>query len=286
MFDFSFDWRPDFESGIEILDTQHKKLFRICRDMEQMLRVNCMGVTDKQLLDLVCELREFAGYHFYEEEKMMDLCEYPDSDSKSHKEQHAAFLQRIMQINIPELKQSPEKVLRAVQIELQNSVPIHILKEDLKLSAYVIKNHVKTGTPQGEIVKPADECEQIFGRKIGELDVTRIYLYEEQSHKGRVAVVFKEMSREISRLSALERNLFFADIAQVAKAIQKLYSPQTFEYSSHGDMDSHLHVHIIPKYRDEFEWGEVCSLNPGRVFLTEEEYQKMLDEIRQELKMR
>ena len=71
MFDFKFDWASNMETGYSDIDTQHKQLFKIGRDLEQLIRIQCIGVTDKQLLDIVCELRDYTGYHFYEEERMM-----------------------------------------------------------------------------------------------------------------------------------------------------------------------------------------------------------------------
>lgn len=63
MFDFVFDWRDDLSVGIDSIDEQHKGLFKIGRDMEQLLQRQCIGVTDKQLLDIVCALRDLSLIH-------------------------------------------------------------------------------------------------------------------------------------------------------------------------------------------------------------------------------
>ena len=52
MFDFKFDWEKNLNTSIESIDVQHKQLFKLGRDMEQLLRMQCIGVTDKQLLDI------------------------------------------------------------------------------------------------------------------------------------------------------------------------------------------------------------------------------------------
>jgi hemerythrin len=77
MFDFHFDWAENFAVNIESIDTHHKQYFKIARDIEQQLQIKCMGITDKQILDIVCDLREYAGYHFYEEERLMKETNYP-----------------------------------------------------------------------------------------------------------------------------------------------------------------------------------------------------------------
>ena len=59
MFDFKFDWEKSIETGIEEIDTQHKQLFKIGRDMEQLRRMQCSVLTDKRLVVIVCDLRDF-----------------------------------------------------------------------------------------------------------------------------------------------------------------------------------------------------------------------------------
>ena len=38
------------------------------------------------------------------------------------------------------------------------------------------------------------------------------------------------------------------------------------------------------KYKDEFEWGGVFAMNPGKVYLTDAEYAEMADKIKAALK--
>ena len=45
-----------------------------------------------------------------------------------------------------------------------------------------------------------------FGIKICELDATKVYLFKEQSHKGRVIVASKHHVSEMVELSEEERN--------------------------------------------------------------------------------
>lgn len=60
MFDFKFDWQPGMATGIEEIDTQHKQLLSMGREIEQLLQINCIGVTQKQLLDIICGFRNFT----------------------------------------------------------------------------------------------------------------------------------------------------------------------------------------------------------------------------------
>ena len=125
----------------------------------------------------------------------------------------------------------------------------------------------------------------VFGIKICELEATKVYLFKEQSHRGRVIVASKLHVSEITALTDEERNLFFAEVDRVAKVLHKLYKPTKMNYGAYGDTGHHLHFHLVPKYADdEFEWGGVFAMNPKRKYLTDAEYAAMVAEIAAELK--
>lgn len=81
MFDFKFDWEKNLNTSIESIDVQHKQLFKLGRDMEQLLQMQCIGVTDKQLLDIVCGLRDFTAYHFMRKRRSWMKCRIQRSRS-------------------------------------------------------------------------------------------------------------------------------------------------------------------------------------------------------------
>ena len=45
----------------------------------------------------------------------------------------------------------------------------------------------------------------------------------------------------------------------------------------------HLHFHLVPKYRDGFEWGGVFAMNPKQTYLTDEQYAEMIEKIKSNL---
>ena len=124
---------------------------------------------------------------------------------------------------------------------------------------------------------------EAFGIKIGELPASKVYLFKEQSHKGRCIVASKFHVSELIDLSEADRNAFMADVCKVSQAIHALYKPAKVNYGAYGDTGCHLHVHLVPKYRDGFEWGGVFAMNPGRVTLSDAEYAEMIEKIRANL---
>ncbi len=123
------------------------------------------------------------------------------------------------------------------------------------------------------------ELVDAFGIKICELPESKVYLFKEQSHKGRVIVAHKKHVSEMTELTAEERAAYFEDVNRVAMALHKAFHPQKVNYGAYGDTGHHLHFHLVPKYTDEYEWGGVFAMNPGEKFLTDEEYRELISEI-------
>ena len=128
------------------------------------------------------------------------------------------------------------------------------------------------------------ELVNVFGIKIGELESSKLYLFREQSHKGRVIVAHKKHVSELIELTDEERNDYFADVAKVARAIHKVFNPDKVNYGAYGDTGHHLHFHIVPKYKGGEEWGSTFEMNSGKTILTDAEYEEMAEAIRQALK--
>lgn len=135
MFDFKFDWCEEMKCGVAVMDEQHQELFRIVREIEQLIMHECRNVTSQQLLDIVCELREYTAYHFYTEEDLMDKYTYPSS--AKHKAEHLALKTRILQIDLPALSNDPNRMLSNLKVLLQHFLFNHILQEDKTLGAYL-----------------------------------------------------------------------------------------------------------------------------------------------------
>ena len=62
-----------------------------------------------------------------------------------------------------------------------------------------------------------------FGIKICELESSKVYLFKEQSHPGRVIVAHKKHVSEITELTAQERASYMEDINRVACAMHEIF---------------------------------------------------------------
>lgn len=122
-----------------------------------------------------------------------------------------------------------------------------------------------------------------FGIKICELPTSKVYLFKEQSHPGRVIVAHKEHVSELVELTAEQRAAYIEDVCKVANAVHAVFHPNKVNYGAYGDTGHHLHIHLVPKYKDEFEWGGTFEMNPQKTFLTDEEYADMIAKLKAEL---
>ena len=285
MFDMKLDWQSDMATGIEMIDNQHKQILRVGRDIEQILQRNCINVTQNELLNIVCEIRDFTGYHFYAEEQLMDECHY--SDEKKHKEQHRKMISSVTSFDVSLLKKDPEKTLRAVRDEIQDLVFSHMLIEDKKMSAeYLRYSSLHHNKAQKERQENFNECNRLYGLKICDLDMTYVYLDRDQHNIGRTLMVSKEKRSSLRQLAALERNIFFADVFMVSEAIKRAFSPDAIEYGYFEDIDDRLVFHIVPKNKSSADWGTPFDprFSPeNQAHLTAAEYENIAIRLRQEL---
>lgn len=122
-----------------------------------------------------------------------------------------------------------------------------------------------------------------FGIFICDLEVSSLILFKEQSKPGRVIVAYKDHVSEIVDISEEERNLFMADVTRAAKALHAAFKPNKVNYGAYGDTGCHLHMHLVPKYEGGDEWGGIFQMNPGKVYLTDAEYEEMIEKIKANL---
>lgn len=115
---------------------------------------------------------------------------------------------------------------------------------------------------------------------IAELSVSRAFLFKEQTYRGRCLVAYNGHVNDLNELSDAERDAFMADVARVTRAMQRVFNPEKINYGAYSDKLSHLHFHLAPKYVDGPDYGGTFRMNPGEVYLSDEEYTKMIDDIK------
>jgi diadenosine tetraphosphate (Ap4A) HIT family hydrolase len=119
--------------------------------------------------------------------------------------------------------------------------------------------------------------------EICKIEVSTVYLFREQTYSGRCNVVFDGHRKELFDLSKEELSAFMMDVSRVAQAITRAFSPDKLNYGAFGDTMPHLHMHVVPKYKDKENWGSTFVMNPAQVYLSDEEYSAMITKIKANL---
>lgn len=120
--------------------------------------------------------------------------------------------------------------------------------------------------------------------EVGKLPHSTLFILKNQNHLGRVVIALNTHRTELFELTEEERAGYFADVARVSKAMKELFNPDKINYGIFGDGVPHVHMHMVPKYKDQFQWGHFFwDKGEKEVYLSDEEYQKMAADYRAKL---
>ncbi|MCR8633755.1 HIT family protein [Paenibacillus radicis (ex Xue et al. 2023)] len=129
-----------------------------------------------------------------------------------------------------------------------------------------------------------DERQEKIMIEIGRLRVSTLFLFREQTYRGRCIVALNDHQTEFFHLSQDKQDAYMRDVAQVAKAIEQAFSPDKINYGAFGDTMPHVHFHIVPKYKDGAAWGKMFEMSPAdNKQLTDAEYEEVINKIKQHL---
>jgi diadenosine tetraphosphate (Ap4A) HIT family hydrolase len=121
--------------------------------------------------------------------------------------------------------------------------------------------------------------------EIAALDGAKLYLFKNQSYKGRCVLALDQHVAELFELSDADRNRFAAHIAMTAQALKRAFGADKINYGIYGDTMPHLHIHLVPKFEHAVGWGRPFEMNPqpGH-YLTDAGYEAVLSLIRGHLR--
>jgi diadenosine tetraphosphate (Ap4A) HIT family hydrolase len=88
-------------------------------------------------------------------------------------------------------------------------------------------------------------------------------------HKGHIQIVLKEHHEDIMELDENLAKEFFYDMVRVAKVVQEVLKPDKMNYFLYGNWVAHLHWHIVPRFKQDEDFG-----NPPSIPRKMDEYEK------------
>lgn len=87
-----------------------------------------------------------------------------------------------------------------------------------------------------------------------DLNATSVYLNKDQTNFGRSIVALRKHADELYELDFHTKMQFIEEVSLSSKIIQKITNADKINYAIFGDVVSHLHVHLVPKWREKDDW--------------------------------
>ena len=114
---------------------------------------------------------------------------------------------------------------------------------------------------------------------IKELKSGYVLLCHQQFYKGYLLFAYKEHKDELSELTMMEREIYLLEMSLVAEAIKNVFKPKKVNYELLGNTASHLHWHLIPRYKNDPNIKEPIWIIDEKIRKSEK-YKPTLKEIR------
>lgn len=188
-----FPWNKNFESGIEIIDTQHKQLVNLLNVLVSHLAFQSEAPEITKVFD---ELKAYTAYHFTTEEKIWHEHFRNDSWEEWHKKGHEDFIAKVLEIKGTELHKNPDVVIEEIVSFLTHWLAMHIIESDKRMAKVVL------ALPSGMSL---EECKAIANHEME--GATRVLIETVMGMYDTLAHRTIQMTREIGRRIKAEQDL-------------------------------------------------------------------------------
>ncbi|PIW27316.1 MAG: hypothetical protein COW30_10920 [Rhodospirillales bacterium CG15_BIG_FIL_POST_REV_8_21_14_020_66_15] len=127
-----FPWADRYDTGIQLIDNDHRRLFGIVNELHDLIE---NGGGPEDLKPITDDLILYTQVHFEREEILMDEYRFPHL--QAHRKLHHDFVRMIYGIRKVEAE-SPEKLdLKKMLVFLEGWLRRHVLKADREYIPYL-----------------------------------------------------------------------------------------------------------------------------------------------------
>jgi len=131
------EWSKKYNTGIEKIDEQHKKLVALINKLYEMVIVKGDAGS---VQDAILDLKMYTIFHFTSEEKLFKKYNYTDDDHEDHLKTHQDFIDEIGNYIADNDSSQIELGYRLTEY-LKKWLFSHILVSDMKFASFLKKNH-------------------------------------------------------------------------------------------------------------------------------------------------
>ena len=128
--EITYDFTDEYLTGVELVDEEHKELFRIIGQVHEVIANEIMADKYYEIISLLEELRTYTNVHFKDEEEYLESIRYEGLEAQ--KVAHEMFVARLDEIDLNEIDAHQEEVLEQLMAFLTEWLVNHILHMDKK----------------------------------------------------------------------------------------------------------------------------------------------------------
>lgn len=136
-----FDWKAEYNSGINEVDNQHRKLFALADELYDIVNRKDSFDYHDEIQRVFCELSDYTVYHFQYEEKLMKQAGYDFHTLVAHCTEHDEFIRKIKKVAQDDLDKKQRQVVLDVIMFVVDWIEKHILGSDRKYAEFHTKTH-------------------------------------------------------------------------------------------------------------------------------------------------
>ena len=202
-----FPWNDNFDTGHEVIDEQHRRLVRLLNKLAGTLVEEEYSAVNSAF----DELADYANQHFTDEEAIWS--KYFDDDAwlSSHRQKHAAFLPRVVELKEQDADKPLADVVEHIIKFLIRWLAFHIIDNDKRMAMVV--EAVEAGASIEEAKAIADEkmsgsmrvlIEAVLSMYDG-LSSRTLDLLRERNARIKAEAQLKEANRKLEALSITDQ---------------------------------------------------------------------------------
>ncbi len=124
-------FKDEYKTGIDRIDEEHHRLFEIADKAYEILMDEFIPDKYDYIVEILNELKEYAGTHFEHEEEYMAEIGY--KKLFTHKVEHHDFVEKLNEYDLAVMDENQKETILELLEFLNNWLVDHILKNDKQI---------------------------------------------------------------------------------------------------------------------------------------------------------
>lgn len=131
-----YQMKPEYYTGIEFIDQEHKRLFELAEETYQLLYDEILQDKADQIIHLISELINYTRTHFSHEEDYQKKIHYPYFEE--HAKQHRQFEDKLLEFDLDAIEDDCEEQNETIE-ELLNFLVDWLIHHIQKVDMLFVK---------------------------------------------------------------------------------------------------------------------------------------------------